>query len=198
MRRTSTRHSALVVTALLLAGCGVGANDSQSIGFAAEQDANQRDVDPAAAFLMQDLGIDADEAQRRLDLQLKTPALEADLRALFPQTFAGLWIDQHAGGAVTIAIKGGEQRAVEEARKRGFHATGVAVTWSGAELAAAQRRLEPSAAALGLSLGVDVRANQVLIRQPPGVPTRAVTALLAEEPRGLVRVETNPGSTTDR
>lgn len=189
MGNIAIRHSAVVLAVLLLASCGGSAADPPLLSSAAEQRVDQGDVDPAAALLMQDLGIDADEAQRRLELQEQTPALEADLRALFPRTFAGLWIDQNHGGRVTIATKGDEQEAVEVARERGFEVTGAAVTWSIADLEAAERRLRPSAAALGLGIGIDVRANQVLIRQPQGVPTESVTALLAAEPPGLVRVE---------
>lgn len=146
---------------------------------------------------MQDLGIDATEAQRRLKVQEQTPALEADLRARFPATFAGLWINQDGDGTVTIATKGGDPAVVKFARGRGFDATGVSATWSSAELEAAAGRLGPGAAALGLGIGVgvDIRSNQVLIMRPPDVSAESVSALLAAEPSGLVRIEQGSDTT---
>jgi len=185
--RLVVRRCAGVLAVLLLASCGGTSADSRLADAAAEQGAD--DVDPAAAFLMQDLGIDATEAQRRLKVQEQTPALEADLRARFPATFAGLWINQDGDGTVTIATKGGDPAVVKLARGRGFDATGVSATWSSAELEASAGRLSPGAAALGLGIGVDIRSNQVLIMRPPDVPAESVSALLAAEPPGLVRID---------
>ena len=183
----AVRRCAVVLAVLLLASCGGTSADPPLADSAAEQDLGG--VDPAAAFLMQDLGIDAAEAERRLKLQEQTPALEADLRARFPETFAGLWIDQAGGGTVTIATKGGDPAVVKLASGRGFDATSVSVTWSSAELEATAGRLRPGAAALGLGIGVDTRSNQVLIMRPPDVSAESVSALLAAEPPGLVRIE---------
>lgn len=175
-------------------GQGQAATPQSSLaGSTTEQDVG--DVDPAAAFLMKDLGIEAVEAERRLQLQEQTPALATDLRARFPETFAGLWIDQSAGGAVTIAVKGGDPAVVELARERGFNATGVSATWSSAELEGTAGRLSPGAAALGLGIGVDVRSNQVLIMRPLDVSVESVSALLAAEPPGLVRIEQGSDTT---
>ena len=191
--RIAVRRCAGVFAALLLASCGGTSADSPLADSAAQQGLG--DVDPAAAFLMQDLGIDAAEAQRRLKLQEQTPALEADLRARFPETFAGLWINQDGGGTVTIATKGGDPAVVRLARGRGFDATAVSATWSSAELEAAAGRLSPGAAALGLGIGVDIRSNQVLIMRPPDVSAESASALLAAEPPGLVRIEQGSDTT---
>ena len=189
----AVRHCAGVLAVLLLASCGGTSADSPSADSAAEQGLG--DVDPAVAFLMQDLGIDAAEAQRRLKLQEQTPALEADLRARFPETFAGLWINQDGGRTVTIATKGGDPAVVKLARGRGLDATGVSVTWSSAELEAAADRLSLGAAARGLGIGVDIRSNQVLIMRPPDVSAESVSGLLAAEPPGLVRIEQGSDTT---
>jgi len=193
MGHIAVRHCAVALAVLLLASCGGTSADSPLADSAAEQDSG--DVDPAAAFLMQDLGIDAAEAERRLKLQEQTPALETDLKARFPETFAGLWINQDGGGTVTIASKGGDPAVVKFARGRSFDAAGVSATWSSAELEAAAGRLSPGAAALGLGIGVDVRSNQVLIRRPPDASAESVSALLAAEPPGLVRIEEGSDTT---
>ena len=193
MGHLAGRHCAVVLAVLLLASCGGTSAGSPLADSAAEQDLG--DVDPAAAFLMQDLGIGAAEAERRLKLQEQTSALEADLRARFPETFAGLWINQDGGGTVTIATKGGDPAVVKLARGRGFDATGVSATWSSAELEAAAVRLSPGAAALGLGIGVDLLSNQVLITRPPDVSAESVSALLAAEQPGLVRIEQGSNTT---
>ena len=90
---------------------------------------------------------------------------------------------------MTIGTKGGDPAVVKLARGRGFDALGVSATWSSAELEAAAGRLSPGAAALGLGIGVDNRSNQILIMRPPDVSAESVSALLAAEPPGLVRIE---------
>lgn len=155
-------------------------------------------VDPAAAFLMSDLGISADEAANRLTIQEQTPDLDAELKATLPDSYAGLWIDQSAGGQVMVATKNPDDPKISAiASKHELRDVKVvSVRRSLIALEAMQRRLEPRARALRLGLGVDVTKNRLQIRKPSAVPADAIREVVANEPDDAITVVDGGGFAT--
>lgn len=70
-------------------------------------------TDPAVAHLMRVYRITRAEAQHRVDLQPAIAALNARASALYPEEFAGVWVDHHAGGSVFVAFTPGTRAAIE-------------------------------------------------------------------------------------
>ncbi|MEU7977825.1 trypsin-like serine protease [Micromonospora sp. NPDC049081] len=112
------------------------------------------------------------EAARRLALQELSAPLADTLAARFPDSYAGMWLDQAGGGVLTIAatdpVRVTETVAgLPDAR----HVTVVPVRYSRRDLDAAATRV---AGALGVTAGQDVlvdeRANEVLVLTGDGVP----------------------------
>lgn len=58
----------------------------------------------SVAYLRQKYGVSEAEAQRRLALQQSAPALAAKLSASLPDEYAGLWLDQEAGGVLRVGL----------------------------------------------------------------------------------------------
>lgn len=58
---------------------------------------------PAVDFLMHRYQVDAPEARRRLDDDLKVERLHDYVQAQFGSTYSGVWIDQADGGRVKVA-----------------------------------------------------------------------------------------------
>lgn len=114
-------------------------------------------------------GIGPAEALRRLELQRHLPALHRRLAAQLPDAYAGLWIDQEHGGEVVIHAT--DPRRLDDALA-GWpdrrHVRPVEARFSLAELRAAEARvrtrLGPTASRL--KVGVDVRANAVVVNGP--------------------------------
>ncbi len=79
----------------------------------AAADTPSPDADAAAELL----GISKAEAADRLELQPHIGALRDDARRLWPDTFAGMWTDHAAGGAVTIAFTDDAEAKVAQLRQ---------------------------------------------------------------------------------
>jgi streptogrisin C len=170
-------------------------------------------LDPAqvrgsVAYLRQTYGVSEREALRRLALQQTAQDLAGRLAQRAPSTYAGVWIDQAAGGRLVVASTAPASLANE---LRGVpdraHIAVQRVTHSLAELQASQQRL---AAALGdgpasvLLPKVVVRENRVVVFRRdwlltkglrvaavPGVST-VDSAVAAEGDRAEVRALREP------
>ncbi|MGX4652221.1 trypsin-like serine protease [Micromonospora sp. SCSIO 07396] len=122
------------------------------------------------------------EAARRLALQELSAPLADTLATRFPDSYAGMWLDQAGGGVLTIAATdpapvAGAVAGLPDAR----HVTVVPARHSRRDLDAAATRL---AGTLGVTAGrdvvVDERANEVLVLTGDAVPagdTRLAGAL---------------------
>lgn len=155
--------------------------------------------DPAQAALVREFGIAAGEAERRLRLQERTPALEEALSVEHPTSFGGLWIDQEAGGVVVIAATDDGAALAALARSMGFERpTVVPAARSLRQLELIRTSVRSRTNRLAVGLGIDVRANVVVVRRPPNVRAADVDAAISGEPTGAVRHdasgEDRPGS----
>ena len=170
-------------------------------------------LDPAQlrgsiGYLRQTYGVSEQEALRRLALQQTAQDLAGRLAQRTPATYAGMWLDQAAGGRLVVATTSpaavdGELRGVPDR----VHITVRRVAHSLAELQATQRRL---AARLGdgpasvLLPEVVVQENRVVVfkrdwLQTSGVRVAAVpagstvdSAVAAEGDRAVLRALPEP------
>jgi streptogrisin C len=140
-----------------------------------------------------DLGLDRQQAERRLANEAEAGATAGRLRAALGDDFAGAWVRGGGSGTLTVATTDADDVRVIEAR--GARAT--VVRHSLADLDEAKARLDRAAERRGAADApvryVDVRTNTVVVQAVR--PSSARTLLdAAGVDRALARVE----QTTDR
>ncbi|WP_320066411.1 S1 family peptidase [Micromonospora sp. RTGN7] len=119
----------------------------------------------SVAYLRDRYGISATEAARRLALQELSTPLAATLANGLPGEYGGMWLDQAAGGLLTVAATRPESvRAAVAAVPDATHVRVVPVRHSLRQLTASATRI---AKALGVAVGTDVvvdqTANEVVV-----------------------------------
>ncbi|GGJ81106.1 hypothetical protein GCM10010123_08630 [Pilimelia anulata] len=136
----------------------------------------------STAYLRARYGVSEREALRRLALQGTAPALDAELRRRFPDSYAGHRLDQAGGGVLVVhstdpagaraALAGRPGVRVDPAR------------WSHAALDRERDRLDRAVNARGRAaeVGVDVAANRVLLLTRPDTPAGQRLAAPAVDP----------------
>jgi streptogrisin C len=131
--------------------------------------ARPADVAGSVAYLQQHYGVSQAEAMRRLNLQLRAPSLAAWLERRFPDSFAGMWLDQDHGGVLMIGATRPEpiRAAVATLPERAF----IRVVPARSTLRALR------AVAAGVQARFDLRRG---------------TAAVVDEPHNLVVVYTSP------
>jgi len=143
--------------------------------------------EPAAAALADALGIPVRDATLRLAAQERLSAVSERLTARLGARAAGTWIDP-ASGALHVAVL--DAATADQVRTEG--AQPVQVAHSLGRLEQAQAALDAAGGVPGLSWGVDVPTNSLVISVPKGAGSPAADAVIATA-RSLgvpVRVET--------
>ncbi|GHJ49745.1 protease [Catellatospora sp. TT07R-123] len=155
-------------------------------------------VAPAStAYLRTRYGVSAAEAQRRLALQETAGQLGDRLAARFPDQYAGLWLDQAAGGVLTVASTVPGALTAELARTGdAAHVRVVRAEHSLRELTDAATRARTALGETdGAAVAVDPVTNRVLVtaneQVPAGDPALAA-ALAAADAAGTLRRVTGP------
>jgi streptogrisin C len=193
--RARAAGAALAATAaLLVAGlsgsASAGAAGAPSVPTAAET--LRTDAAPPALLkaMQRDLGLDREQAERRLANEADAGAVAGRLRAALGDDFAGAWVRGAESGTLTVATTDAADVAVIEAQG----AAAKVVRHSLAELDAAKARLDRAAAQRAADAAdapvryVDVRTNTVTVQ---ALRPSAARALLdaAGVDAGLARVE---------
>ncbi|MFH8973176.1 alpha-lytic protease prodomain-containing protein [Streptomyces sp. NPDC017890] len=192
-RHTRAAGAAVAATAaLLVAGlsgsASAGAASAGSAPTAAET--LRTDAAPPALLtaMQRDLGLDRQQAERRLVNEAEAGATAGRLRAALGGDFAGAWLRGAESGTLTVATTDADDVAAIEAAG----AAATVVRHSLADLDAAKSRLDRAAAGRDTTDApvryVDVRTNTVTVR---AVRPAAARALLdaAGVDAGLARVE---------
>lgn len=123
-------------------------------------------VAPASiAYLREQYGVSEAEARRRLALQQSSTALERELAAAYPDEYAGMWLDQEAGGVLRVAATQPERLAPALAKSLdAAHVSPVRVARSLRQLdAAADRARTALRGTPGVAVAVDPVTNQVVV-----------------------------------
>ncbi|MET8899026.1 carbohydrate-binding protein [Streptomyces sp. NPDC004538] len=192
-RQTRAVGAAVAATAaLLVAGLSGSASAGTAPSPAAPTAAEALRADAAPPALLRamerDLGLDREQAERRLVNEAEAGAVAGRLRADLGGDFAGAWVRGAESGTLTVATTDAADVAVIEARG----AVAEVVRHSLADLDAAMSRLDRAAAHRDTTDApvryVDVRANTVTVQ---AVRPSAARALLdaAGVGAGLARVE---------
>ncbi|WP_405100499.1 S1 family peptidase [Micromonospora sp. NBC_01412] len=119
----------------------------------------------SVAYLSDRYGISATEAARRLALQELAPPLATTLADRFPGEYGGMWLDQSAGGVLTVAATRPESvRAAVAPVPDAAHVRVVPVRHSLRQLGASAARVAKAlGAAVGTDVVVDQAANEVVV-----------------------------------
>ncbi|WP_432099434.1 carbohydrate-binding protein [Streptomyces sp. WAC 04229] len=192
-RQTRAVGAAVAATAaLLVAGLSGSASAGTAPSPAAPTAAESLRADAAPPALLRamerDLGLDGEQAERRLVNEAEAGAVAGRLRADLGGDFAGAWVRGAESGTLTVATTDAADVALIEARG----AVAEVVRHSLAELDAAKSRLDRAAAQRDTTDApvryVDVRTNTVTVQ---AVRPSAARALLdaAGVGAGLARVE---------
>ncbi|MGN9766104.1 trypsin-like serine protease [Micromonospora sp. SD12] len=121
---------------------------------------------PASVSYLRDrYRVDADEAARRLALQELSAPLAARLATEFPAAYGGMWLDQAAGGVLTVAATSVEPvRAALAGMPDAARVRVVPVRHPLRQLTEAATRLATTLdATAGADVLVDERANEVVV-----------------------------------
>ncbi|CAL9337043.1 hypothetical protein SUDANB146_00186 [Streptomyces sp. enrichment culture] len=194
--RAGAVGAALAATAaLLVAGLSGSASAGTTPGGASggappAADALRTDAAPPALLksMERDLGLDRQQAERRLANEAEAGATAGRLRAALGSDFAGAWVAGAESGTLRVATTDARDVPVIEAR--GAEAT--VVRHSLTELDAAKARLDRAAAGRDTTDApvryVDIRTNQVVVQ---AARPSAARALLSAAGIGtsLARVE---------
>ncbi|MFF8569849.1 carbohydrate-binding protein [Streptomyces sp. NPDC015408] len=194
-RQTRAVGAAVAATAaLLVAGLSGSASAGTAPSPAAPTAAEALRADAAPPALLRamerDLGLDREQAERRLVNEAEAGAVAGRLRADLGGDFAGAWVRGAESGTLTVATTDAADVALIEARG----AVAEVVRHSLADLDAAKSRLDRAAAHRDTTDApvryVDVRTNTVTVQ---AVRPSAARALLdaAGVGSGLARVETS-------
>jgi hypothetical protein len=212
-RRRARRVQAAVAAVALLAALGAVALH-RGLGWTAEQPtgataptpptvsllAGPADVAGSVAYLQQHYGVSQAEAMRRLNLQLRAQSLAAWLERRFPDSFAGLWLDQDHGGVLMISATQLEpiRAAVAALPERAFIRVVSARFTLRALRAVAARVQARFALRRGIAAVVDEPRNQVAVYTSPEqlAAVRARVAQLGADP-AVVTVRARPKLTPD-
>lgn len=192
-RQTRAVGAAVAATAaLLVAGLSGSASAGTAPSPAAPTAAESLRADAAPPALLRamerDLGLDREQAERRLVNEAEAGAVAGRLRADLGGDFAGAWVRGAESGTLTVATTDAADVALIEARG----AVAEVVRHSLADLDAAKSRLDRAAAQRDTTDApvryVDVRTNTVTVQ---AVRPSAARALLdaAGVGAGLARVE---------
>ncbi|MFD5801750.1 carbohydrate-binding protein [Streptomyces sp. NPDC127020] len=192
-RQTRAVGAAVAATAaLLVAGLSGSASAGTAPSPAAPTAADSLRADAAPPALLRamerDLGLDGEQAERRLVNEAEAGAVAGRLRADLGGDFAGAWVRGAESGTLTVATTDAADVAAIEARG----AVAEVVRHSLADLDAAKSRLDRAAAQRDTTDApvryVDVRTNTVTVQ---AVRPSAARALLdaAGVGAGLARVE---------
>ncbi|MCX4470091.1 S1 family peptidase [Micromonospora sp. NBC_01655] len=119
----------------------------------------------SVAYLRDRYGISATDAARRLALQELSASLAATLADRLPGEYGGMWLDQSAGGVLTVAATRPESvRAAVAAVPDAAHVRVVPVRHSLRQLTASAARIaEALDATVGADVVVDQAANEVVV-----------------------------------
>jgi streptogrisin C len=148
------------------------------------------DAPPALLRAMQrDLGLDRDQAERRLVNEAEAGAAAGRLRAALGADFAGAWVRGPESATLTVATTDPADVAAIEAR--GAHA--VVVRHSLADLDAAKARLDRAAARVDTTdvpvRYVDVRTNSLVVQAVRADAARSLLAAAGVKARVEVSAE---------
>ncbi|MGK5673889.1 trypsin-like serine protease [Micromonospora sp. URMC 106] len=145
---------------------GGGATPGAAVTLRARPAAEVAGDSPASVSYLRDrYRVDTDEAVRRLALQELSAPLAASLAAEFPAAYGGMWLDQAAGGVLTVAATGVEPvRATVANLPDAAHIRVVPVRHPLRQLTEAAARLATTLdATAGADVVVDERANEVVV-----------------------------------
>jgi streptogrisin C len=190
---------AAVVAAQVLAVTGVPAS--------ATPDTAPVALSPDAPGIAAHLGVPVEEAQRRIDLQDDAGRLDQLAAATWPETFAGLWIDQADGASVNVAFTRDAEANVAALAKQFAYPASLrarSATRSLASLQAVQRRMYddrklvdagrlrafPGVARGSYVTDIDVPTNEIVATAPGA--TDDTWAAFAARYGAAVRVERGP------
>jgi streptogrisin C len=187
-RHARTAGAAAAATAALLV-TGLSGNASARPEPAAVS-LRTADAPPALLRAMQrDLGLDREQAERRLVNEAEAGATAGRLRAALGADFAGAWVRGAESATLTVATTDPSDVSAIEARG----ADAVVVRHSLAELDAAKARLERAVARYGGSdtpvRYVDVRTNSLVVQAVRADAARAVLAAAGVQARVEVSAE---------
>ncbi|SCL65407.1 streptogrisin C [Micromonospora citrea] len=145
---------------------GGGAPPGAGVTLRARPPAEVAEGSPASvAYLRDRYRIDTDEAVRRLALQELSAPLAASLASRFPAAYGGMWLDQAAGGVLTVAATTVEPvRAAVADLPDAAHVRVVPARHPLRQLTEAATRLAATLdATAGADVVVDERANEVVV-----------------------------------
>ncbi|MFB8753370.1 alpha-lytic protease prodomain-containing protein [Streptomyces parvulus] len=205
LRPTRAVGAALAATAaLLVAGLSGSASAGAAPSPAASSPAASSPAAPTAAATLRadaappallramerDLGLDREQAERRLGNEAEAGAVAGRLRADLGGDFAGAWVRGAESGTLTVATTDAADVPAIEARG----AVAEVVRHSLADLGAAKSRLDRAAAHRDTADApvryVDVRTNTVTVQAVRPSAARALLAAAGVD-AGLARVETS-------
>ena len=127
------------------------------------------DLTASVAYLEAHYGITKAEAARRLKLQSQADQLDAQLRAGYPDAYAGMWLDQSHGGVLRIATTNASALAPAIAKTAdSAHIALVPVQRSLKQLDALADAIRAELPDSVAQVSVDVIANQVAVYQTAG------------------------------
>ncbi|MGW8063605.1 trypsin-like serine protease [Streptomyces ziwulingensis] len=184
--------AAAATAALLVAGLSGSASAGTAPAGTAPTAAGALRTDAAPPALLRaverDLGLDRQQAERRLDNEAEAGAAAGRLRAALGGDFAGAWVRGAESGTLTVATTDADHVAAIEAEG----AVATVVRHSLADLDAAKARIDRAAAVRDATDApvryVDVRTNTVTVQAPRPSAARALLAA-AGVGAGLARVE---------
>jgi streptogrisin C len=123
----------------------------------------------SVAYLQAHYGTSKAEATRRLKLQGQADQLDAQLRAAYPDAYAGMWLDQSHGGVLRIATTDASALAPAIAKTAdSAHIALVPVQRSLKQLDALADAIRAQLPDSVAQVSVDVTANQVAVYQTAG------------------------------
>ncbi|MEV4411062.1 alpha-lytic protease prodomain-containing protein [Catellatospora sp. NPDC049609] len=144
----------------------------------------------SVAYLRATYGVSEAEALRRLALQQSASAVAARLAARMPDEYAGIWLDQQAGGLLRVGATRPDRVTAALAGVAG--ATQVRAVPAARSLRSLQATARTLAADLtghaGVQVAVDTPGNQVVVTAAPGADETALRAALARV-GGAARLE---------
>ncbi|WP_200207086.1 hypothetical protein [Micromonospora coerulea] len=135
----------------------------------------------SVAYLRAAYGISEREALRRLELQRTSAELDAALSAGYPDDYAGMWLDQEAGGVLVLAATRPERvRSALRSAPDQAHLRTVKVGLSLRQLSATRDALSAELATdtnvAPATVVIDARANRVAVYQRAGAATAGARA----------------------
>ncbi|GAA1623307.1 trypsin-like serine protease [Catellatospora bangladeshensis] len=147
----------------------------------------------SVAFLRTQYGITEAEAVRRLALQQSAPALAQRLSASLPDAYAGLWLDQEAGGLLRVGMT---RPDLLEPALAGVadaaHVRAVPATRSLKQLQATAAKLSADLAGrTDVEIAVDAPSNQVVVTAPAGADLTGISPAVTRA-GGAARLHRSP------